>query len=228
VAAAVVAAADRQRRAPLAGEVVEQRGLPDAGGAEQHGRATRREPVLQSRDPGAVDDADREHRHGSSERRPDVERLRRRVVAQVGLGEHDQRVGLRVGREREEALQPAHVQIAVQRPDDERQVDVRGQHLRLAAIVAAGAGDPALAREQRVDDARLRVGGDPVADGGKVGRGRGGVGHPPGRGAGPRAGGGQQLQPATVGGGDACCDQIGAPERRKRGVEARGPAKVIQ
>jgi hypothetical protein len=31
-----------------------------------------------------------------------------------------------------------------------------------------------------------------------------------------------------VGGGDACCDQIGAPERRKRGVEARGPAKVIQ
>ena len=100
-----------------------------------------------------------------------------RVRAEVGLGQDDERLRLGVGGERQEALEPAHVEVAVERPDDEREVDVGGEHLRLGAAVAGRAGDPAPARQQRVHDAGLRVGRDPVADRRQVGGGRRRVRH---------------------------------------------------
>jgi hypothetical protein len=226
VAAAVVALAHGQRRAPLAGQVVEERGLADARGAEQHRGEPGREQAFEGLHPGPVDDADRQYGHRAAERGADVERLPGRVLAKVGLGEHHERLGLRVGGQREEALQAAHVQLAVERPHDQRQVDVRRQHLGLGAAVVRGAGDPAPAWQQGLHHAGLGVGGDPVADGREVGGAGSRVGHAPGRDAGQRAGGGQQLQPPAVRGGDACRDQIGAPERREGGLEARGPAEA--
>ena len=143
------------------------------------------------------------------------------VRAEVGLGEHDQRLGLRVGGQREEALQPAQVEVAVERADDEREIDVRGEHLRLAAAVGRRARDPAAARQQRVDDAGLGIGGDPVADR-RAGRRRSRPrGQPPRRGAGQRAGGAEQVEPAAVHGGDARGNQVAAaraPRTRRRGA----------
>ena len=75
------------------------------------------------------------------------------------------------------------------------------------------------------DDAGGGVGRDPVADGGQVGGGGRRVGQPPGRRAGQRPVGRGQVEPAAVHGGDAGGDEVGAPERRERGVEARGPAE---
>ena len=191
-----------------------------------HRRPAGRQPGAQRVEAGAVDGAQREHRHGAAQRRAHVEHRAGRVVAQVGLRQDDDRLGLRVGGEREEALDPAQVEVAVERPDDERDVDVRGEHLRLGAAVARGARDPAAARQQRVDDAGVRVRRDPVADRGQVG------GASPRRGSSGRTACRRAGRPRSARSSRPRCTaatragiRSGRASAAKRGVEARGPAE---
>ena len=182
VAAAVVALAHRQRRPRLAREAVEQRRLarrPRSRAGPRCGPGASQAPSASSPVPSTT--LTGEHGHRAAERVADLERAQRRVRVEVGLGEDDDRLRLGVGGEREEALEPAQVEVAVERADDERDVDVRGEHLGLGAAVARRPGDAAAARQHRVDDAGRRVRRHPVADGGEVGRGGGGVAQPPGR-----------------------------------------------
>ena len=216
---------DGERRPLLPGEAVEQRRLADAGGAEQDGGAPGREPGAQRVHPGAVDDAHREDGHRAAERGAHLGHAQRGLRVQIGLGEHDHGLGLRVGGEGEEALEPAQVEVAVERADHERHVDVRGEHLRLGAPVARGTGDPAAAGQKRVDDARLRVGADPVAHRGQVGGGGGGVAQAAGRRAGERAVRGHEVEPPAVCRGHAGGDQVRPAQRREGGVEGGGPAE---
>jgi hypothetical protein len=214
VAPAVVALADR-RRAPrrAAGQRVDQRRLADAGRAEQHAGHARSQPGGERVESCSGVHADRQHRHGGAEREPDVGDARRRVGVEVGLGEHHDGVRAGVGGEREHALEPAHAEVAVERAEDERDVDVRGQHLRLGPAAGRGARDPAAARQHGMHDPAGRVDRDPVTDGGQVdGRCRG-MAKAAGERSGDRPAGGEQVEPAAVGGGDAGGDEVLAFER---------------
>ena len=79
------------------------------------------------------------------------------VGHQVGLVEHEDRRAAAGGGHGDEALQPARVEVAVGRGDDEGDVDVGGQ-------VLAGAGQHAAAGQPGADGA-AGVDHDPVADG---------------------------------------------------------------
>ena len=135
MAAAVVGLADRAGRALAARERVEQRGLADAGGAEQHAgdagaeqRGDGVEPV-----PSTVET-------GSTGAAP-ASAARTSATRAAGSGSRSafdsttSAVGGRVGGEREHALDAADAQLAVHRRDDDHEVDVGGEHLRLAAVV---------------------------------------------------------------------------------------------
>ncbi len=148
-------------------------------------------------------------------------------VAEVGLGEHDQRLGLRVGGEREEALQPAHVEVAVQRSDRR----ARGRRSRRAPAARRGRRrrrgrsrpGAAAARARRRTPGRRRP-----SRRRRAGRRRSAAAWVrAARTATPDSApaAASSSSRAAVHGGDAGGDQVGAPERREGGVEARGPAE---
>ena len=118
--------------------------------------------------PVPVDGRDRQHRRGAAQRGAHLGHVRGRVRHEVGLGQHDHRLGRRVGGEREHALDAAEVELAGERGHDDDEVDVGGEDLRLAAV-ARRAHERGRALAHGVDRARLGVAGDPVADRGQVG-----------------------------------------------------------
>ena len=83
-----------------------------------------------------------------------------RVDDEVGLREQDARGDAAVAHERDEALEPAEVQVAVGRRDDEAEVDVRGHDLDAGTV---GPAQDAEARQHLADRA-ARLDADPVAD----------------------------------------------------------------
>jgi hypothetical protein len=201
VAAAVVGLADRAGRPLAAGEGVEQRGLADAGGAQQHARHARAQQRRHGIDAAAVDGRHRQDRRGAGERGAHLGHARRGIGVEVGLREHDERLGGRVGSQREHALDAAEAELAGERRHHDDEVDVRGEDLRLAAVVRR-AHERAGALAHGVDGARLGVVHDPVADRWQVGGGRA-MAQPSGDEAGAGAGVGDQLQAAAMDRGDA-------------------------
>ena len=88
------------------------------------------------------------------------------VRAEVGLREHDDGRGAAVPRRRDVALQPAQAEVVVESGEQERRVDVRGEHLLLGAEAGALAEERAATREDRRDRRRVPVplNAHPVAD----------------------------------------------------------------
>ena len=107
-------------------------------------------------------------RRGAGHRGAHLGHARVRIGGEVGLREDDERVGGRVGGQREHALDAAEVELAVQRRDDDHEVDVGGEDLRLAAV-ARRAHERARALASTAWTAPgLGVVGDVVADRGQV------------------------------------------------------------
>ena len=202
VAAAVVGLADRAGRARAAGQRVEQRGLADPGGAQQHAGHAGTEQRGDRVEPAAVHGRERQHRRGAADRGSHLGHARGRVGVEIGLRQHDERVGGRVGGQGEHALDAAERQLAVHRRDDDHDVDVGGQHLRLAAAVRRP-HERRRALLHGVDGTGLGVGDDPVTDRGEVEGAGGGVPQPAGEEAGARAGLGDELQAAAMDRSDA-------------------------
>ena len=90
----------------------------------------------------------------------DVRRLGDRVAGEVALRAHDQDLDAAAARERHEALEPAEVEVHVERGGHEAQVDVRGQRLLARAVV--GAREEGAPRED-VADRLASAQRDPVA-----------------------------------------------------------------
>ena len=135
VAAAVVAA-----RAPsvvactsLAEQGVDERRLADAAGAEERQRAAaaRRTPAARS-SPAPVRPLVTST--GTPRATSTSSRARRlRVVDEVGLGQHDDRLGAAVERQHELALEPALVRRRAEGVGEEDDVDVGGERVGLGA-----------------------------------------------------------------------------------------------
>jgi hypothetical protein len=98
VAPAVVGLADRAGRPLAAGQGVEQAGLADAGGAQQHAGDAGAEQRGDGVEPAAVDARDREDGHRAAQCAADLGDLRGGVGDEVGLGQHHDSVGRRVRR----------------------------------------------------------------------------------------------------------------------------------
>src|SRR5215207_4562777 len=111
-----------------AGQCVGQAGLADPRGPDHGRRPSRTEQGRDRRQALAGDRADRQH--VDAERVP-ADRLHGRldVVAEVGLGEHDDRGGAAAPRDGEVALHPAQACVPRERVDDQHDVDVGGDDL---------------------------------------------------------------------------------------------------
>ena len=99
------------------------------------------------------------HDRDRDDRRADGDRLglgdqRVGVVAEVGLGEHDHRLRAALPGGGQIALQPPGVEVGVQRGDQQRHVDVGGDHLRRLHGVGGLAQEGRAPRHHRVDGAR--------------------------------------------------------------------------
>ena len=216
-----------ERRPLLAGQVVEQRGLADARRAEQDGGAARLQPGAERVEPGPVDDADRRaparcRRARRARRAPRPPGPRHRSA----LDSTTTALGLRVGGEREEPLEPSQVEVEVERADDERDVDVRGEHLRLGAPVAGRAGDPAAGAAAA--RGRCRWPGRPRPSR----RRRAGRPRSARRGSAARTARRRAARRRSARSSRPRCTaatragiEVRARQRRERGVEARGPAE---
>src|SRR4051812_4112552 len=111
------------------GERVDQTGLPDAGRADHRAGAAawqQRTDAVQSH---ARHRADRQHLHPRCALANLLDRSRD-VVAQVRLGEDDDRCRPAAPGDGEIALQPPQPGLARQRVDDEDRIQVRRDHLR--------------------------------------------------------------------------------------------------
>ena len=164
----------------------------------------------------------RDRVHGDAERdRLDLEHAQLPVGAEVGLRQHDHRLGAALPRHRDVALEAAEVEVLVQGHDEEDGVDVRREHLLLGRVE----GD--LARELRppgedVLDRRGSLVGpggdrDPVADGRQVAGAARLVREPAGRVGAQLAELGEEDVGAAVLRGDA----RRAADRPRRGVRTR-------
>ena len=144
-----------------AGEAVDERRLADAARPDQHrGRA--------GRDAGAQRVAavagDAPRRRARGRRPPPPRRPRRapRVVDAVGLRQHDLRRRAALPDRDEIALDAARLEIRAERADDEREVDVRRQRLRLRRQSRRLPHDRAAPRQHDAGAASREA--DPVAD----------------------------------------------------------------
>lgn len=197
-------------------------GLPDQrGGAAQAG----------AQHVEAVAGLGADHQHGGAggdllDVRPDV----LGVVDQVGLGEHDQRLGAALVGEGEEPFDAAEVGLGGERDGDQHGVDVGGEHLAVGALAGALADDRGAARQQGGDGGHrfgVRVDGHPVA-GARVVDGlgtadRSGVGAHGGEGAGLGVGD-HHIGLAAVDPGQPAGDQAGVGEWGELLGQPVGPA----
>ena len=170
-ALAVVLADLLGREQLLAGERVHERRLADARGAEERDRPPGREVRADELEAVAGDARDRVH--GDAERdRLDLEHAQLELGAEVGLRQDDHGLGAALPGGREVALEPPHVEVLVQRHEQEDGVDVRREHLLLRGGQRDLARERRPARQDGVDRRRSLVGsggdGHPVADGGQV------------------------------------------------------------
>jgi hypothetical protein len=152
-------------------EGVGERRLSDAGRPQQGDRAAGGEVGAHRLDPVACGCGDRVDGHAEGDRL-DLQRAQLPLGAEVGLRQQDDRLRAALPRGREVALEPAQVEVLVQRHDQEDGVDVRGQHLLLRGVQRDLARELRGAREDVVDGGRVFVqpwsDRDPVAHCGEV------------------------------------------------------------
>ena len=169
MATAGVVLADRRRRLDdLAGQRVDQRRLAHARRAHEGRGATLGKPVAEGLEAESGRGADGVDRRPAGDRLDPGDRTLR-VVRQVGLVQDDDRSRPGAPGQREIALEPARVQVVVERGDDEQRVDVRRQHLLTGGSVARRpADDRGPAREETLDEPVIGLAGrlerDPVPD----------------------------------------------------------------
>ena len=173
----------RLERLP-AEQAVDERRLPDARGAEQAVRPSGGERGAEVVHPGARCGAKGEDppgEAGAADRR-DL-RLQLAGGDEVGLRQENDRLDPPVVCRDEVAVEPPQVEVVAAGLDDERRVDVRGDHLEVHVPSGGLAAQEGLSRENGVDDrraVRLRLlHADPVADAGEIDRGRGREAQPP-------------------------------------------------
>ena len=209
-----------------AGEPVQERRLADAGRAQQHDGAAgpqrlRRELV----DADARHVRDRVDRH-ADRNALDLQHRVSDVVAQVGLGQHDDRLGTAVPSGGDVPLQPPEAEVVVEPREQEGGVDVRRQHLFVRAEAGAFADECTAARQDRRD--RRLLDADPVADGRDRRTDLVLVVQPPG-GARPQlAVGGPHLVGAAMLRGDACGNQVFFVQLLECGRPAGVPPELVQ
>ena len=126
----------------LAEQRVHERRLPDPRRAEQGDRLSRLQVGADDVEPVSRQAGDRVHWHAERDRL-DLEHLQLDILGEVGLRQHDHGLRTAFPRQRQIALQPAQVQILVQRAEQEDGVDVRCDDL----LLRRRPGD--LARERR-------------------------------------------------------------------------------
>ncbi|GAA3039514.1 hypothetical protein GCM10020000_17360 [Streptomyces olivoverticillatus] len=85
------------------------------------------------------------------------------AVGQVGLGEHDERLGAALPGQGEEAFDPAEVELDGEGDGDDGEVHVGGEDLSLGAFRGGGPHEGGAARQERLHIARGQVDGRPVA-----------------------------------------------------------------
>ena len=230
VPAAPVVADLGDRLHVLTAKTVDERRLPHSGGAEQSNRAIAREirtelvDALAGQPAGDVDgNADRHSRHRGQ--------CRLHVVAEVSLGEHDDRLRARVPNGRQIALEPPGVEIAVEAGDQEDDIDVRAEHLLLDGEPRGLPRDRGPARQDSVDDRSgsvvVRADDDPVAGHGQAAVSRLVV-EPSGRLRGQIACLGADDIGATMLDRDACGQEAVTRVRGERLFEMCAPAERFQ
>ena len=111
-----------------AGQRVQQAGLAGTGHAEQGGRTAGTQVAAQLVQPAAVGGAGQQHRRGQRGLGHLVA-FRLRGAGQVGLGQHDHRLGTGVPGDREHPVQPGRARRRRERDHHQHDVDVRGEHL---------------------------------------------------------------------------------------------------
>ncbi len=98
---------------------------------------------------------------------PDLFSPRGRVVAQIGLGEHDHGLGAALGREDQRPLDTTQVEVAVETAREKERVGVGGHHLLFRRGPGGLSRELAAARQHGVDRGaplgRTRVNRDPIA-----------------------------------------------------------------
>ncbi len=171
--------------------------------------------------------------HGHPERdRLDLEHTQLPVGAEVGLRQHDHGLGAALPRHRDVALEPAEVEVLVERHDEEDRVHVRRQHLLLGGVERDLARELRAAGEDLLDRRRAlvrpRSGRDPVADGGQI-AGTVRLVREPARELGPQL---AELRQQDIGAamlcGDAGRQQAGRAMRFELCRVAVSPAEVLQ
>ena len=168
-------------------------------------------------------------RHGVNGARAKRHRLdlveeRRHVVDEVDLREQDDRLRAALPRHREVPLEPPHVEVERQRLDEERDVDVRGEHLLAHGVPDLLAGDRRAPVEHGFDELRVGIDADPVADGRQLV-----LLDEPGRGARAQLSRfGEQVVGASVLDRDAGGHEPGGAVLGERGLPAVVPAKPVK
>ncbi len=154
----------------------------------------------------------------------DLGEERRRLVDEVGLREQHDRLRPALPGHGQVALEAARVEVERQRLGEERDVDVRREHLLAGGLPHLLARDRGAPRKERLDERRLRGHADPVANGGQVTRP-----HQVVRRAGAQlAVLGREVVGAPVLNGDAGGAQPGGAMLGKRGFPAVVPPEPVQ
>jgi len=148
----------------LADEGIDERRLADARRADEHRGPIALEPPTHVLETVTADGRDQVHRA-----RAEGDRLRlveepRVVVDEVDLREENDRLRPALPRHREVALEPTCIEVQRKRLDQECDVDVRGEHLLARRIEGLLPRESRPPRQDGLDEHRLRVEPDPVAD----------------------------------------------------------------
>jgi hypothetical protein len=156
------------------------------------------------------------------------------VVAEIGLGEHDRRLGAAFPGEDEVALESSGVEIADESADEEGDVDVRRQDLLVGAAMLVARRRTHECRTPRQDGldrctaARPPFERDPVSDRGQVGHALRVEAQPAGELRGQLAELAEDAVGAAVLDRDATGCEPGSPVRLELFVEVRAPAELGQ
>ena len=155
-----------------------------------------------------------------------------RIGDQVRLVQHDHRRGAALPGDDEIALEAPRIEVVIETADEKHGVDVGSDDLFFGGIAGRAPREPAGPGQHGLDAGVAglcrRLDGDPVADGGEIGRARGVVPQPSGHPRQPFLLPGQHTVDVRVLEADARRYQPVAPIGLEQLVEPSRPAKRLQ